>query len=1225
MGRYSDLLNFIPRGQFYQNEGYVLPFLTRPHEFLYQDTPNTRFGVFLDNAFVNTLTSDAQGDVIVRLELAPGRHVIQLENNVNGRRFTSYVNIQDYATWYAAYASQLEGVIDTNVEDVEKGVRLRDATSTHIEDTFGRQLNQPNVLGYITDTYRTVLQALRQAYRIFGGRVTGVFKTIAAYTNCVPFIVPDRWRPRWFLGAQLAPDTDFDDRASSISELSNLNSRPFTFVAGGLPDNVLVYTSFTNPPTPQRLRLTFASWGGGTTVDITGIGVSGTSQTETVATVATGVVNTTLAYVSVTRIEHSAAGSGAGTLDVGLAEDRFLRLVRTEGAPPSTFDLSLVRDAGVDYITTGTTFNTNALQIDGLSKGRFSIDFRPGTRRIAALNPGDYIIGEADRLYLNISNRRDVEVVLTQGTRTAAQIVAEVNAATNAAINMGQDGAEVESGVGLAGDYVVLTSDNLTLSDGPGFVRLGFGCADAAPGIFGIPRYRSSTTGAVTSGATAIPYTSTDRLSEVQAPFTLRVGRGQVGSGTGTGEIQNAATITAEFTVTGVGSVLQVGDCVKISGATNPGNNGLHEVIDIISANVVLVKQRVSATVFVDETALDYTLWSRGDLVDITSNSAGSLTVSAPGGVPRDLFSGAALELADELPFETPRDARDPEARLIFDIDPSLRPSGTPPITDSVTVVCSDVPDGWVTNATATDVRQEAFLSRTGTVFTAPAGGVTLEASIRNIIPDLIAFPLRISFWVQQHNASAQDFAIDISTDGGATYDTGTAQAVPGTRSPSGNGTGAALDPTLVTRTFTPLRDATGLRVRLRHSGNAGDRVTVERVMVTGQFSTALYLGNNTYVRDDATDFASEPVLYLWSPEQLSTGENEALGLPDGTVTPGQIDEIIPAHATLRRFDISQYDAVTGAPVNVLGVYDEADWINATTTNLDIVPGVPGRLTFARPNVTSRVVDELSPSPIGAALLSQASTFLGPHPQNPDNTARLDANGVPQGITAGPSGVVPFQFTAPNEIDIDSVNLNLSYTLEYDRFIGVETPAIDLGADRGNYIWLVDSYIAQRTQNTLGEREVTQEVAFGANLRATLEIPAKQNLNDAVLVRDNGITRETVPQAALSFIDAQTIEITDSAFDANSVYAFTYVSLFNQFELAPQFRLEVRSAATTGGLSTAAYSEIGVNDPINPSDQFFQLRLTLFGIEDPDEVRIHSLGLKGIQVAGAGANAPGVV
>jgi len=1229
MGRYQDLLNLIPRGQFYQNDGYVLPFQTAPQEFLYQDTPNTQFGVFLDNAFVTTLESDAQGDLVVRLELDPGQHQIVIENNITGRRFTSYVNIQDYATWYAAYASQLEGVIDANVLDVEKGVRLAEATSTHIEDTFGRALGQPNDLGYVTDTYRTVLQALRQAYRIFAGKVTGVYKTIAAFTNVVPFLVPRAWRPRWFLGAQFAPDSDFDDRSTALSILANLNQRAFIFVGDGLTDNVLVYTTVLNdPPSPQSLRLEFTGWGGGATLDITGTGVNGLTQTETVVTVTNGVVETSLVYASVQRIEHGSAGSGAGTLDVGLTNERFLRLVRAEGAVPPSFTLSLITENGVDYLTTGTTFNDNALQVG--SKGRFALDFRSGLKRVAALNPGPYNTQGANRLYFNISDRGPFTAILTEGASVVpAALVGDINTRASTAPNYGVNIAEVESGSGLTGDYLVITSDNARRPNGsgtgPGYVRLDFGCADAAPEIFGIPRFRSATTASVAAGATSITYSTSDRLAEVLAPFELRVGRGLLSSGT-TGEFANSDGIVTDFVLTGVGNDLVPGDCVEVDNpVTNATNVGLHEVIEVVNANTVRVRHGFTQRDFVNESGLTYSLWSLGDVVEVDANdtTTGTLNIATSGGIPRPLSSGAALELTDELPFLTPTDPRESEGRLILDINPALKPSSTP-VSDTVTATRNDIPDGWVSNATSTEIRQEAYLSRTGTILTAPAGGVTLEGDIRNVIPDLIGFPIRVSFWVQQHNAATQDFSIDISTDGGSTYDTGSAQSVPGTRSPAGSGEGAALDPTLVTRLFTPQRNATGVRVRLSHTGSAGDRVTVERVLVTGEFSTALFLGKNTYVRDAASSNETDPVLYIWSPEDLSAAENATIGLPDSTVEPGQIDQVLPAHVRMRRFDISQYDS-SGNPINVRGVYDEADWLSATVTNMDIEPGVPGRLTFARPNITSRVSDELSPSPIGTALLSTDSTFLGPYPQDPDNTVRLDADGVPQGVGVDATMSLPFVFTDANQIDINAVDLNKVYTFEYDRFIGLETPIIDLGADRGNYIWLVDSYIAQRTTNTLGEREVTQEVTFNASLQARLNIPANQNITQTTLVRDNGITEEAVPQANVSFIDRRTIQLSDADFDANSLYSFTYISLFNQFGLAPRFRIEVRSAPTASGVATAPYNEAEVNDPIDPDDQFFQLRLTLFGVEGPDDVRVHSLGLKGIQVAGAGANAPGVI
>jgi len=140
-----------------------------------------------------------------------------------------------------------------------------------------------------------------------------------------------------------------------------------------------------------------------------------------------------------------------------------------------------------------------------------------------------------------------------------------------------------------------------------------------------------------------------------------------------------------------------------------------------------------------------------------------------------------------------------------------------------------------------------------------------------------------------------------------------------------------------------------------------------------------------------------------------------------------------------------------------------------------------------------------------------------------------------------------------------------------------------------------------------------------------LDVPADADQNTATLTADNGISVTTVADANWSFVDQSTVSINPSVFDANSLYTLEYASVFSRFERQPRFTLELRSAATAPDVLTATYATVEINDPIDNTLQFHQLRLQLYDVTNTDDVRVHSLGVRGIRAFGATPNAPGIV
>lgn len=1262
MARYQELLEQLPTGSAYANSGYVLPFRDDPQEFLFEDAsfPNQVYGVFVDDRFFGTVTSDAQGSVIVAVELDPGPHEVAVENDQTARRLRSYVTVRDYAVWYASYAEALEGDstffgIDPAIDSVEAAPPVLTADSIHIEDVHGQPLRQPNDLGYITDSYRTVLQGLRQAFRLYAATPFGIAETVASYTNSLAFVVPRALRPTWFLNSQFAPNGTLDQRTHvAQSALPNLNEATLTAVGQvDAPDPN--DPTPVNPPTTQTLLVVFdATWDGGN-ITVTGTDASNAVISEVFTPVGPAVggfitKSGSEPFQTVTAIDNSVLGT-TGTARVGLTSEAFVRVVEVQGSPiqegltaAATTYLTVNNNGGVLSFSYGSTSggnNDNRVEIGG--NGRYELPYEAeGDLLIGAPEPGGgWDFGgperERDRLYLNIGDRGRIEVLLGVSAgltgNTAADVVTDINTALVADGRYGVGAATVEpSASNLLGDAINIDSSLLPISGltQQSFVRVELGCADAAREVLGLPRYVGDSINIGVVSATTITYGATDRIGDLEAPFEARVGRGLFSAGIGV--VSNASGRFADFTGAAA-TDLRVGDCIRLLSTTG-GNAGLHLITEVLGADSWRIRHEDVGGSFTNVGGQGYTAWIQGDLVSVTDNNtaANTLTIAGPG-LERAYPTGYQVELAQEVPFQTDEDHRKAPSTLVVDVDVSLAP--TVPLAsfveDDLGLAGQLTPDGWlINNATAEAIRPRGFISESSIGLERDGADIEFQAEVPRVVPDLEGFPIRVSFWVHQHNTATQNFRIDVSWDG-TTFDSGPTVAVPGTLEFDGADRRTRPDPRLVQRVVTPPFDATTMLVRLVHEGAGSDRITIERVLITSDVTSGYFLGDNTIVRCAQVSAFGE-IIYVWSPEELTPEEDLTIGIdPSGAPRPSdtdnKIDLVSSAHGTNERFDISEYD-VNGDPLNVLGAYDDVGWLASTLTNMEVIVGVPGRFSYVRPTVLSLITGEaLTPDAFGVATTAQPTTHLGPFPEAPNGSFRLLEDGVPVPDTADASAILPYTFTAGDTLDIDASVFvpAATYTANYDVLVSAETAVIDLGADAADYFWIVDAYVWQAIDQTVGMRTRTQSVTFLADFNASLDVPADADQNTATLTADNGISVTTVADANWSFVDQSTVSINPSVFDANSLYTLEYASVFSRFERQPRFTLELRSAATAPDVLTATYATVEINDPVDNTLQFHQLRLQLYDVTNTDDVRVHSLGVRGIRAFGATPNAPGIV
>lgn len=1261
MGRYEDLLRLVPRGSAYSNSGYVLPYRDDAQEFLFEDAsaPNEVYGVFVDSIFQGTVEADIDGVVIVSVNLDPGPHEIVVENDTTARRFRAYVTVRDYAVWYASYAESLEGSstffgIDPAISSVEAAPPLSTADSIHIENVHGRVLRQPNEFEYITDSYRTVLQGLRQAFRLYTGKPAGVVQAVASFTNSLPFLVPQAWRPRWWLGGQFAPNPDLDQRTHVVqSALPNLNEVSLSAVGSILATSASATP--TNPPTAQRLVVVFpVAWDGGN-ITLTGLNPSGDPVSEVFTPIGTPLAgfitkNGAETFSTVTAISNSVIGT-TGTARIGLTENAFVDVVRVDGTP--------IREGEVTVATTYLTLNNeigeglslsfgpdaagvadNRVLIPG--SGRYEVPYKAqGDKLFGVAEPlAGWNFGSAgqrtrDRLTINIGDRGPTTVLLgvIGGLigNDVADVVTDINNALTTDIRYGSGAAGAEpSSSNLVGDTFRIDSSLLPIAGGTtqSSILIEMDCADASREVFGIPRFVGDSPAPATTSATTLKYGPGNRIGTIEAPYTARVGRGFFASGTGT--ISNSAGRFCDFGATALD--LRVGECIRLNTTTT--SPGLHRIVQVLSASSWRLKHESPTGTFTNGGGQAYSAWIMGDLVNVTAvnTTLNDLTIEAPG-LPRGLPSGYQIELAGEMPYETRPDRSEAPATLVVDVDldyaPSIGIGGD--IEDDLGLVGEIVPDGWLVNSgTSILVKPRGLLTESGVSIERGASDIEFQAEISRVVPTYLGFPIRCQFWVQQHNDATQTFRIDVSWDE-VTFDTGNPITVPGSLESDGGNRRSRIDPYNVSRLVTPPFDATTMIVRLVSEGaGAGERVTIEKAVVTPEINTAYWMGKNTIVRSEQSSNFGQ-LLYIWSPEDLTALENTAIGVDPTATRPSnqdnQIDRIVPAHVTVERWDISEYDGL-GNPLNVLGSYDDIGWFVTSLTNMEVVVGVPGRLTYARPTITSAIFnEELSPDAFGVAVTSQPTTHVGPYPQVPNGRFSLFEDGVPVPDTADASAIQPYEFTSIDTVDIDNgVYIPAAtYTATYDALVSAETAAINLGAGASNYLWFVDAYIWRAIEQIQGTRERTTALTFFSDLTSTLDIPSDSDQNTATLIADNGASQTIIPDRSWTFVDQNTIRINPGTFDANSLYTLTYTSIFSTFVQQPDIQIQLRSAVSAGGLAAQTYENVSINTIVDNTLQFHQLRILIFGVNDIEDIRVHSLGLRGLHIFGNNANAPGLI
>jgi hypothetical protein len=726
VNRYQEMLASIPAGEFYASDGEVLPYRDAPYEFQFetQQPAGTRFLVHFNDVLGQDVYADAKGVALVCTppKLEPGRYHIKIRTPGTNIGLDTVISIRNSATWMAAHADVLE-VLDAEIDELDQARTLATVTPRYIYDVYGKAVRQPPPEGFLHADYRDLLVQLRRVYRQFGGLPRGLEQAITAYTSVTPFIVPKAWRPRWVPRFNLLDNGDFQTRSRTatqqfaiagaafstpVQDLYWLNRQSRVYVHPGVSGSTPTITGIRNPPTPQRLSVSFDS--SDARLVLTGSDVNGVAFTEVVPDYSVA-PDSQISYTSqkiVTSVTSLAVlGSETTYAAVGLAESRFLHLRHVNDYVSRTgVDAGSLRYLGYDAVASKAKVRWESA--NETLAGNERITLRDKERNAKALGTVDTALGDFnlgphggggnpalffDRLYLEIDERGVFEVKVTSSTTSASDVVDDIN---DAFLNDPRYGAGYNA--------VAKVYDSAVLVESPTFgpassVRVWGGPADASTRVLGLPR--SSTHVASSSDATTLTCASTEFFPDVTTAdpphkqFKIRI-RGPLGlTNNGTAMLPGTlfrtpallddlgtlyirlSSASYDFTSADVGGHVYVTTSSTVFASTQ---SGMHQIIATRAGAAILspVNMGVVSNQFAGNVTVDCMYWPKGRVHTVTNHDrtnniltlAESMTPLALGSAHVTQYS--IVELVDETPYAVRGTLGLGE--LEVDVDPTLRP-----------------------------------------------------------------------------------------------------------------------------------------------------------------------------------------------------------------------------------------------------------------------------------------------------------------------------------------------------------------------------------------------------------------------------------------------------------------------------------------------------------------------------------------------------------------------
>lgn len=1200
LSRYSEMVQRIVPGSFYESLGIVVPYRGNSITTLRLETstPNTEFGVYINNEWAGTETTDSEGNIVFKRVIPKGENIVTLINRSNGRTYPSYITAREWAIWMSAYAEAVEA-IDENIVQVYNNMSIATADLDGLETLYGEPIGFYSNLGQDLDSYRNQLHELRMAYRTYGSTYKGFIDAASVITHVPPFGYARRsWGPRWVLGQSFLKNKEFK-RSASITSTGLITGVEVTEVESDV---------VSNPTTPHELAY------------------DETNRTlQWIPDGAPGVV------VPVADGELFLPGPDAGFLSYFLGRDTSTvsYSINTIGSNQNNhLYLNLDKLGYIDIqLVTGLPTPTPT-QVAADINTALNADPRYGAP-----------YSSAAAVYLSkliIAGSSSVEIC-SGPYNAAGDIFGSIPGAIQASANEPISGIEILN---------VYGNENTSVFLGECTLRHVYDDTATPPDSL-----QWSSPDGFFDTALAVPesgiYVITDTLDRT---LTVHVYLDLTPTQTG-----SPLTTDADFTISYsllYDSTNQNKGCwvnVSVEDLPSSDQSDTITVYDDVSDGFIEAPDYW----FIDPVTVDTTSsflpskLANSKVESSDPTTAYQILIEDPHAIQLSLLGhverfplGYDSPKGSNYPLKNPNGIYDYE-NFVMKFSGWFLSLNTGDLTVTL-AVSFDGGDTWDTG-TPTPINQDpyGFEQYTYSEFEVP-----IKPSIKYREDTALTWEDSGILVKAIIDKSAGDISIlmdhlDVTVTYISSKYLGNA-TVSRTKHKSFMGQLAWIwspEPLTITEksylglpytTCDKLSPYAGVHIVSLSSDTPTGVATMEYSYTsTGNIKKLRWIpyGTSWGVGSGWTTINSDGTYSLFASDSSSITVEVIAGLlptlsQTKTVTvsnqnsnPGILREISPASMTLDVFDVSEYDD-DGNPINLFGAITESDFSLCGLVNMEVQSANPTKYAYIYPEFLPQTGEELSLSLVG---LNRVATLDYYCDMDQDN-ATLYENGIPV-----PNSM--WSFTDETTVAIPQshftsgdLNLTSTFTLDYNLLYQVTTTVLDLSnnTDYADYLWLADYYLTYRSEASQGDYGTLTPIYFGTNSgRAVLANRSTANKTTANLYIQQSTDSYSVPKQYWRFIDDFTVEL-----DRNYLVDGQYYLEHEEprvYDINPlTIVFEHRSGATTNDCEAASWTEISRNEAIDtsqtPPHMYHQLRITVSGLRDLSDFKVKSLVIKGLNL-----------
>jgi len=493
------------------------------------------------------------------------------------------------------------------------------------------------------------------------------------------------------------------------------------------------------------------------------------------------------------------------------------------------------------------------------------------------------------------------------------------------------------------------------------------------------------------------------------------------------------------------------------------------------------------------------------------------------------------------------------------------------------------------------------------------SGGMEIVVPISDSILKYKNFIAKASVFGASIDSSVEVSSMQVSFDGGATY----SSLVPVS---SGIAVSHQFAGKRYDCTFFIPASATGVLVKVITTGATSEKFRLDRINLAIQNVFGLHLGSGTIPRSDSR-IKNGQNIFIWSPEELTNQEKSHLGINEynGTNT-GHVASIVPANTWAEIYDVTEYVPNTNVPAdpenlskNVVGAYNYTHFQLGESENLALNDSslIPARFSYMEPLVVSSSTENV----LWSGLTASATADLSYSYDMDASKSILYEDGVP--MTSDEWSFVDSRTIRKTYAPIDGS----VYTLEAQRLTRFTTDILDLGAEFSDYIWFADAHVWLRPDIMPRDSRMQSQLIFDTNGNAKLPVPSNGNKFVATITEDGDTESRTVPVSSWSYTSIDTVNVSLGEINRQYLYSIDYVSRISVSDTKANFKLEIRSSDTED-VDTQVWREVSINEVVDNTKRYHQMRVTIYNIEDTTDARVYSVLLKGLNMYGAGVTVP---